>query len=70
LKTLGIVPARAIEKSLRWDGVTYSYAGKGYEVVTNYLVTHPIRRDASKTSTPVISKDLRATNGVPQIKSK
>ncbi len=66
LKTLGIVPARDIEKSLRWDGVTYSYAGKGYEVVTNYLAAHPARLDIPKISTPVVDKDLQATNATPQ----
>jgi hypothetical protein len=33
---LGKVPARQIEKSLRWDGVTYSNQGKGFEIVSRY----------------------------------
>ena len=37
LRELGALTARDIEKSLRWDGVTYSLAGKGGEVVNSYL---------------------------------
>ena len=40
---LGKTPARQIEKSLRWDGVTYSYEGKGYEIVTRYLEEQGLR---------------------------
>jgi hypothetical protein len=35
---IGVRSARRIEKALRWDGVTYSYQGKGYEIVTKYLL--------------------------------
>jgi hypothetical protein len=34
---LGKRPARKIEKALRWDGVTHSYQGKGFEIVSKYL---------------------------------
>jgi hypothetical protein len=34
---LGKTPARQIEKALRWDGVTHSYQGKGFEIVSKYL---------------------------------
>jgi hypothetical protein len=33
----GKTPARQIEKALRWDGNTYSYQGKGFEIVSAYL---------------------------------
>ncbi|MGI4791048.1 MAG: two-component regulator propeller domain-containing protein [Janthinobacterium lividum] len=36
-KRAGLTPARDIEKSLRWDGI--SDAGQGYQVVTSYLAT-------------------------------
>ena len=41
LKHFGITPTRDIEKSLRWDGVTYSSAGKEYEIVSRYLESNP-----------------------------
>ena len=40
LKRLGITPAREIEKALRWDGVTFSYAGQGNRIVNEYLKAH------------------------------
>lgn len=36
-KAAGQTSARDIEKSLRWDSVTDSYSGLGYEVVTTHL---------------------------------
>lgn len=36
-KSAGDRTARDIEKSLRWDGVTDSYSGLGYEIVTAHL---------------------------------
>jgi len=38
-KMQGLLPAREIEKALRWDGKT-SYSGKGYETVSAYLAEH------------------------------
>ena len=40
---LGKTPARSIEKALKWDGKTFSYQGKGYEIVTRYLEEHGLR---------------------------
>ena len=37
LRQRGLMPARDIEKALRWDGRTPSLAGKGYETVSAYL---------------------------------
>ena len=37
-KRLGLVPAREIEKLLRWDGV--SEMGEGYQVITKYQLEH------------------------------
>ena len=34
---LGKTPARQIEKSLKWDGITPSCQGKGNEIITQYL---------------------------------
>jgi hypothetical protein len=34
---LGRTTARKIEKALKWDGKTFSYQGKGLEIVTAYL---------------------------------
>jgi hypothetical protein len=36
-RRLSLLPARDIEKSLRWDGVTYSCQGKGFQIVSEYL---------------------------------
>jgi hypothetical protein len=36
-----ITTAREIERGLRWDGVTYSCAGMGNKIVTDYLKAHP-----------------------------
>jgi len=38
-RKLGLTPARDIEHSLRWDGV--SAEGQDYQVVTDYLAAHP-----------------------------
>lgn len=52
LKGQNVVPARDIEKALRWDGVTYSCAGKGNEIVAEYLRTHPARLNATMPGKP------------------
>jgi len=49
LEQLGIMPTREIEKNLRWDGYTYSYAGKGYEIVTKYILKHAVEFDPVKS---------------------
>jgi len=48
---LGKTPARRIEKALRWDGKTFSYEGKGYEVVTRYLEENGLRPAAGEAAT-------------------
>ncbi len=42
----GQVTARQVEKSLRWDGVTDSYSGLGYEVVTAHLAEQSGRKES------------------------
>jgi hypothetical protein len=37
----GIVTAREIEKAIRWDGVTYSCAGMGNQLISEYVRAHP-----------------------------
>jgi hypothetical protein len=34
---LGVMSARHVERSLRWDGVTPAYSGRGYCTITKYL---------------------------------
>ena len=41
LKRQGLTTTREIERALRWDGVTFSYAGKGNQIVREYLKAHP-----------------------------
>ena len=41
LQQRGVVPAREIEKSIRWDGVTYSCAGMGNKMISDYVKVHP-----------------------------
>jgi hypothetical protein len=41
------MPARDIEKALKWDGQD-GVAGKGNEAVSDYLIAHPQGRAASK----------------------
>jgi sugar lactone lactonase YvrE len=41
LHTRGITTAREIEKALRWDGVTYSCAGMGNKMISEYVQAHP-----------------------------
>jgi hypothetical protein len=41
LQQRGITTAREIEKALRWDGVTYSCAGLGNQMVSAYVTAHP-----------------------------
>jgi len=46
LQARGLTPARDIEKAIRWDGVTYSCAGMGYQMISDYVKVHPeINRD-------------------------
>ena len=40
LQDQGVVTAREIEKSLRWDGVTGFYAGLGYKIISDYVREH------------------------------
>ena len=42
-KALGLTTTREIEKAIRWDGVTYSCAGKGYEIISRYAATNSIK---------------------------
>jgi hypothetical protein len=37
----GLTTAREIEKAQRWDGVTYSCAGMGNQMVSAYVKAHP-----------------------------
>ena len=41
LKQRGMVTAREIEKAQRWDGVTYSCAGMGKQMISAYVKAHP-----------------------------
>jgi hypothetical protein len=41
LKAQGITPAREIEQAIRWDGVTYSCAGMGNQMISDYVKAHP-----------------------------
>ena len=41
LQQWGITTAREIEKAIRWDGVTYSCAGMGNQMVREYLQKNP-----------------------------
>jgi len=41
LQQQGIVSARKIEQAQRWDGVTYSCAGMGNQMVSAYVKAHP-----------------------------
>ncbi len=43
LRQENMATARGIEKALRWDGVTPSNAGRGYQMITDYVATHPAR---------------------------
>lgn len=54
----GLLPARAIEKSLRWDTMTASYSGMEYEVLTAHL--------AGKTA----SRNAGAKEGQPQTNTR
>jgi hypothetical protein len=40
LKAQGLTPAREIEQAIRWDGVTYSCAGMGYQMISDYVRTN------------------------------
>jgi hypothetical protein len=41
LQQQGIATAREIEKAQRWDGVTYSCAGMGHQMISKYVQAHP-----------------------------
>jgi len=41
LQAQGITPAREIEQAIRWDGVTYSCAGMGNQMISDYIKAHP-----------------------------
>jgi hypothetical protein len=40
LQQRGVVTAREIEKAIRWDGVTYSCAGMGHQMISEYVKAH------------------------------
>ncbi len=40
LKASGILTAREIEQAQRWDGVTPSNAGRGYQMIADYVKAH------------------------------
>jgi hypothetical protein len=42
-KGLGPTTTRDIEKAIRWDGMTYSCAGKGYEIISAYVATSSVK---------------------------
>jgi hypothetical protein len=48
-KAAGLVTARQIEQGLRWDEVSASNSGRGYEVVTGYLSAHAQSKTAQVT---------------------
>ncbi len=45
----GITTARQIERALRWDGVTYSCAGMGHQMISAYVQAHPAVRGNQPT---------------------
>jgi hypothetical protein len=40
LPQLDITPARDIEKAMRWDGITPSMSGMGYQLISSYVSTN------------------------------
>jgi hypothetical protein len=42
-RALGLTTTREIEKAIRWDGVTYSCAGKGCEIISSYVAANSIK---------------------------
>jgi hypothetical protein len=42
-EALGLTTTRQIEKAIRWDGVTYSCAGKGNEIISAYVATNTFK---------------------------
>jgi hypothetical protein len=41
LQQRGLVTAREMEKAIRWDGVTFSCAGMGHQMISDYVKAHP-----------------------------
>ena len=52
LKVQKLIPAREIERALRWDGVTYSCAGMGNQMVREYLQKNPEARTETQRLKP------------------
>jgi hypothetical protein len=48
LHSRGITTAREIEKAIRWDGVTYSCAGMGNQMISDYVKAHPEKFNAGR----------------------
>jgi hypothetical protein len=48
LHSCGITTAREIEKAIRWDGVTYSCAGMGNQLISEYVKAHPEKFSARR----------------------
>jgi hypothetical protein len=48
LSKQGVVTAREIEKAIRWDGVTYSCAGMGNKLISDYVQAHPEKFSAGR----------------------
>jgi len=55
-QSAGLTTARQVEKSLRWDGVTDSYSGRGYEIVTTRIAEQSGHKEAGL---PAASLDAR-----------
>ncbi len=47
---LGLTTARQVEKALRWDQKTYSYQGKGFHIVAQYLEKSGLRPGSGQTA--------------------
>jgi sugar lactone lactonase YvrE len=41
LQKQGVITTREIEKAIRWDGLTYSCAGMGNKLISEYVQAHP-----------------------------
>ena len=48
LQQRGITTAREIEQAQRWDGVTYSCAGMGHRMISDYVKAHPVKSGDSR----------------------
>ncbi len=51
VKALGFTPPREIEKSMKWDGVTYSSSGMGRSLLLNHLKAKSFNPPASLSTT-------------------